>query len=124
LRLSEAGWRSRYIPEAIVRHSGQGSQRQPGEPFRALQDPANPRWRQLIEFRVRNRLLAMTRHARGWRRVRFRLGFPAYWTVRCLRYLAAGRFGAPRAVFDGWRGYRRLRQQPFIDELAAQDKIT
>lgn len=117
LRLRAAGWRSTYVPEAIVHHRGQGSQRRTDEPFRPLQDPENPRWETLFELQVSNRLLAMTEHARGWQRVRFRIGFPLYVSARCLRYLAGGRLRAPAAALRGWMGYRRLRRQPFIDEL-------
>lgn len=119
LRVRAAGWALRYVPEALVRHRGQGSQRRPGEAFLPIRHPHNPRLAFYLHQIVRNRLLTMDRHARGRRAVAFWLAFPPYWALHCLRYLLHRRWDAVAAVGRGVRDYLDARRRPFVDELSA-----
>lgn len=119
LRLRTAGWRLRHVPSAVAYHLGQASQRRDSEPFRPIHHPRHPRLERLIELRVANRLLTARRHASGLDRLRFALGFPAYWSGKCLQAALAGRPRAFTAAARGVARFRRLRRLPSEDEVFA-----
>ena len=120
LRLRAGGWTLRYVPEALVRHAGQGSQRAPGETFVPIHRPDNPRAERLAELQVCNRLLTVRRHATPGQRLAFGLWSPLHWSRRCLGALVSGRPGVATALVRGLRRYRRLRGRPPATELFAE----
>ena len=101
LRVQEMGWTIRYVPEALVLHKVQGTQRKRGEGFLPLQHPHNPQLPFLMRHITKNRLLTMTAHARGRDAVRFWTFFPAFWAAKCLQFALHGRWDAVYAVAKG-----------------------
>jgi len=118
-RVQEAGWKIRYIPEALVFHKGQGSQRKEKEDdkFIPLESPENPRLVFIVYHLTRNRLLNMWLHARGINAFKFSMGFPIYYAVRCLSYMSHGRWDAVCAMYRGVVDFVTCRMQPYRDEL-------
>ncbi len=101
LRVQEWGWTIRYVPEAVVLHKVQGSQRKEGEGFLPIQHPRNPRLPFLMRHITKNRLLTMAAHARGSNAVRFWSFFPLFWTAKCLQFALHRRWDAIYAVARG-----------------------
>ena len=98
LRIIKAGWKIRYIPSAVVLHDEQGSQRKKHEKEYSIQDPRNPRLAFYMYHRIRNKLLVFTSHAHGLQLIQFWLGFPAYWSAKCIQFAMHGRWDAVRSV--------------------------
>jgi len=118
-RVKDAGWKIRYIPEALVFHKGQGSQRKENEydKFISVESPENPRLVFMVYHLTRNRLLNMWLHARGINAFKFSMGFPIYCTARCLSYLSHGRWDAVCAMYRGAMDFVACCRQPYRDEL-------
>jgi GT2 family glycosyltransferase len=118
LRVQRAGWTIRYVPEAIVRHKGQGSERKDeGEPFISILSPKSPRLAFYAFHVTKGRLLSMFLHARGMNAVRFLAWFPPYLLYKSLQYARYARYDGIRAVFGGARAFAAVARDPFVDEL-------
>lgn len=101
LRVQEMGWTIRYVPDALVLHKVQGTQRGQGEGFLPLQHPRNPQLPFLMRHITKNRLLTMTAHAKGSNAFRFWSSFPFFWAAKCLQFALHGRWDAVYAVVRG-----------------------
>lgn len=121
IRLRAAGWSLRYVPEAVVRHAGQGSQRTDGEPFVPIDRADNPRAAMLTELRVCNRLLTVSQHAGFFRSSVFAACFAAEWTIRSLTAIAGGHPEIPAAVGRGMARFGRLRRLHPSTELVENE---
>lgn len=117
LRVKEAGWRLRYVSGARIRHRGQGSQRKESQGFLSPKHPRNPNLSFVLYHMTKNQLLGMGIHAKGANRLRFRVGFPAFLLLDCVRYIMAGRWRVMGDVAKGLSGYCHARRLPFRDEL-------
>lgn len=123
LRVIAAGSRVRYVPEAIVMHKGQGSQRKDGQEFLPIQHPRNPRLPFFMYHVTKNKLLLMTTHAKGWRAVQFWSIFPIFWTIKCLQFFLYDRWDAVTAVIQGIKDFYHNRNKPFTCELTTKVEL-
>ena len=117
LRVREAGWTIRYVPEAVVMHKGQGSLRKDGNEFFPIQHPRNPRLDFFMYHITKNRLLTMFIYTRGWNAVMFWSFFPIYQAAKCVQFAFHGRWTAVKAVAQGVRDFSSARKQLFVNEL-------
>jgi GT2 family glycosyltransferase len=107
LRASENGIRIRYIPQSLILHRVQGSSRGGGkiqDSFWSIESKNLP----FYAFHViRNRLLNVYLHARGWQRLTVMVFFPLFLIRRGVPFLIGGRVdaiaGMFRGIFDFWR---------------------
>ncbi len=117
LRIQSKGWIIRYVPEALVRHKGQGSVRKKGESFVDIDSALNPSYPFYLYHRTKNRLLTASIHARGADAARFLTFYPAVLALTCARAARHRRWDGIRAVFSGLRDSIPEIRQPFVDEL-------
>lgn len=117
LRLAQSGHTIFYVPQAIVLHRVQGSQRNDDDQFFTLLSPHNPRLPFLIYHIIQNRFLNMYKYAHGWQRIAFLFFFPTYVVSKALQYLIYGRWDAVRAMVKGYLSYRKLRKAFYVDEI-------
>jgi hypothetical protein len=111
LRIAAGGWKIRYVPSAVMLHDEQGSQRNRQDKRYSIQDPRNPRLPFYMYHRIRNKLLVFARHARGVHFIQFWVGFPIYWSAKCVQFAMYGRFDALRSVVRAIQDYRRLQRK-------------
>ena len=118
LRTSEAGWRILYCPEAVLLHKLHGGQsyRKKTGPIPSGH-PENPNLIFFISNMVANRLLTMSLHARGLNALAFVFGFPLFFLYDGVRYGAAGRLDAVRAMMAAVAHFFILKKQAFKNEL-------
>ena len=117
LRIMQAGWKIRYVPDAIVKHKVQGSYRKKGEKFYPIQHPRNANLEFFVYHLTKNRLLTMDKYAKGWKSIQFWCYFPLFWTANCLRYARYGRWKAISAIMRGVYDFIVTRRVPFKNEL-------
>lgn len=117
LRVQRTGWMIRYVPEALVRHRGQGSERGGEEAFIPILSPRNPRLPFYALHVSKGRLLSMLVHARGTNALRFCAGFPLFCFRKCLQYALHGRWDGIHALLRGLRGGVSAAREPFVNEL-------
>lgn len=105
LRISELGWRIRYVPTVLVHHVVQASSR--GEQgFVSSLSPLNQNLRFYLFHLVRNRLINMHLHAKGLNRLIFIVGFSLLLLKKSLHCAMHQRWDGIDAIIRGWRSYR------------------
>lgn len=101
LRAQELGIRIRYIPQSLVLHRVQGSSRDATNDrsdFWSCENPSLP----FYTFHVmRNRMLNIQLHARGWERLVALTFFPFLLLRRAIPFLLGGRYDAVTAMLKG-----------------------
>jgi GT2 family glycosyltransferase len=118
LRVREAGWTIRYVPEALVYHKGQASGREKEEPFQPLTSPDNPRLAFNMFQVTKNRLLNMSSHARGAAGLQFLCFFPVFLLKKCAQFALHGRWDGVRAILKGIVAFLSDVRKPRVNELA------
>jgi GT2 family glycosyltransferase len=115
LRASAAGFRIRYVPRSLVLHRVQGSVRDGASEPSDFWSVGNSSLAFYAFHVMRNRMLNVHLHARGWRWVTAMLCFPLMLVRRSVPFLIGGRIDAIvamfRGTFDSWR-VRRLPGLP------------
>ena len=101
IRISNAGYKIIYIPDAIVYHRGQGSRRKKHEPFLELKSPHNPNLCFYMYHLTCNRLLNAYKHARGVNLIKFLFYFPLYNLYQIFLYLKHRKFGVTKSMLSG-----------------------
>ncbi len=101
LRAAESGIRIRYVPQALVLHRAQGSSRTTDSGPADFWSCANPSLPFYAFHVMRNRLLNIRLHARGWRRLVALVCFPALIARRTIPFLLGGRIDAIAAMVRG-----------------------
>jgi GT2 family glycosyltransferase len=117
IRVREAGWKLRYIPQAVVKHKVQGGQKQGGKDIYSILSPRNPKLPFYLFHIVRNRLLNMFIHAHGINFLIFLLIFPLYLIKKIFEYSCYRRFDGITAILKGIASFYRERHKPFVNEL-------
>lgn len=104
LRVLSAGYRIRYVPEALVYHVAQGSQ---GKDVQSLDmfSGKNPRLPFFVYYAARNRFFTVFTHGRFLQKLIFLIGFTAWFARAGLNWLRYRRFDAFRALFCGIRDF-------------------
>jgi GT2 family glycosyltransferase len=105
LRTLELGWKIRYIPAALVLHVVQASSR--GEQgFVSSLSALNKNLHFYVFHLVRNRLINMRLHAKGFNRLIFVIGFTLLILNKSLHFARHQRWDGIGAIIRGWRSYR------------------
>ncbi|OEU63624.1 MAG: hypothetical protein BBJ57_13320 [Desulfobacterales bacterium PC51MH44] len=100
LRVQKSGWTIRYVPEAVVSHKGQGSQRNKNQ-FLPIDHPHNPHLPFFMYHLTKNRLLTMFTHSEGLNGLKFWAIFPIYVAAKSIQYLLNKRTDAVAAIVRG-----------------------
>ncbi len=117
LRAREAGIRIRYVPHSLVLHKCQGSVQKTGRSTGDIWNVNNPRLPFYAFHIIRNRLLNMYFHARGFNGLVFACFFPLYILRRAIPFAWGRRFDAIRAMAKGARSFWKTRHDVFVNEL-------
>lgn len=117
IRVREAGWKLRYIPQAVVKHKVQGGQKQGGNAIYSMLSPRNPKLPFYLFHIMRNRLLNMFIHAHGINFLIFLSIFPLYWVKKIFEYIYYRRFDGIAAILKGIASFYQERHKPFVNEL-------
>ncbi len=96
LRLTAAGRPLVYVPAATVVHRVGTSSTRQGQPF-------------VWYHMTRNRLLTVSKHARGGQKVRFFVVWPLWWAFKGLMFAMQSKPEVTRAMWQGVQDYRARR---------------
>ncbi len=100
-RARSAGYRIRYVPEALVYHRKSASSGGGDSPFK-------------LYYATRNRIAVLRRHGSPARFFVFSAEFAATRLIRAAQYVARGRGDLAAAMLRGWAdGYRRRMGRTF-----------
>jgi GT2 family glycosyltransferase len=125
LRITRAGHKILFLPEARVFHRVQGSHREVTSDFYPLADPRNPKLPFFLFHLNRNRLLTMITHAGASEWFRFLTVYPIYMGLKCIQWALYARWAAFGAVFRGvWDFWTDARHLPIINELTDPEAPT
>jgi GT2 family glycosyltransferase len=112
LRAAAQGLRIRYVPHCLILHRVQGSLRDDASHPSDFWSVGNARLPFYAFHVMRNRMLNVHLHARGWDRVTAMLFFPLMFVRRAIPFLCAGRIDAIvamiRGAYDSWN----VKQMP------------
>ena len=122
LRARENGIRIRYIPGSLVLHRVQGSSRDGHEDRGNFWSVKNPRLPFYAFHVMRNRLLNISLHARGWDRMTAVVFFPLMVVRRAVPFMLGRRFDAVTAMFKGMADFWRTRRTATADTCCASRK--
>lgn len=111
LRALKNGWEIRYVPDSLVHHKGQGSNRIDDGPFVPLLDSKNPKMEFFIYHSVKNRLMNIWDNASTLDSIKFFTVFPVYITVLILRCLLKGKIVAMFKTMSAIRDFSKIRNQ-------------
>ena len=100
LRIVKNGLRILYVPDAVVYHKGQGSQRGK-QKFYPIDHAKNPKLPFYVYHLTKNRLLTIRQHASGMNAMKFWSFFPFFMMIRSMQYLIHGRLEAVDAIRKG-----------------------
>jgi GT2 family glycosyltransferase len=114
LRTHEIGWGIRYEPSALVLHKVQASSRG-DQGFVGMLSPFNKNLAFYAYHVVRNRLINMRLHAKGFNRIKFFVGFFLLMSKKSIHFLIHKRFDGINAIFKGWQSYRKSVANPIND---------
>lgn len=106
LRIQDLGWSIRYEPGALVFHRVQASSRDKQQEFVEMWSALNQNLPFYVYHLVRNRLINMRLHAKGFNRFIFIMGFSLFLLKKSLHFLVHKRWDGIAAIFKGWRSYR------------------
>lgn len=101
LRAVESGIRIRYNPHSLVLHRAQGSSRDANSDRYEFWSVENPKLPFYTFHVIRNRMLNVYLHARGWQRLTAMAFFPLMLARRAVPFLMGGRIDAVVAMFQG-----------------------
>lgn len=104
LRVINAGYRIRYVPEALVYHIAQGSQ---GKDVQSIDmfSGKNPRLPFFVYYAARNRFFTVFTHGRFLQKILFLIGFAAWFGRGGLNWIMYRRVDAFKALFRGLRDF-------------------
>jgi len=104
LRVLSAGYRIRYVPEALVYHVAQGSQ---GKDVQSLDmfSGKNPRLPFFVYYAARNRFFTVFTHGRFLQKLIFLIGFTAWFGRGGLNWIRYRRLDAFNALYRGLRDF-------------------
>ncbi len=102
LKILKQGLLIRYIPDAVVRHIGQGSQGELGNNY-SMYDPQNPKLTFFVYYTTRNRFFTVHKHGNLVQRATFYVGFPIWIVRRGMPWLLHGRFDAFKALYKAMK---------------------
>lgn len=122
LRFQERGWRIWYEPKAVVRHIGQGSQKNRNG-FVGRFHHRNPNLAFLVFHCVKNQLLNMSMHARGKNRLIFLGGYPIFIALKTLQWALHNRIDAIRSLVMALIAYRRERDNKQAPAVSGSEPI-
>jgi GT2 family glycosyltransferase len=105
LRTQELGWKIVYEPTALVLHVVQASSRN-DQNFVGMLSPLNSNLSFYTYHLVRNRLINMRLHAKGFNRFVFVLGFTLLLLKKSIHFAMHKRWDGISGIFKGWRSYR------------------
>jgi GT2 family glycosyltransferase len=109
LRCVRAGWKIIYVPRAMIEHKVQASMNKVGGEFFPILHPLNVNLAFYVYHIVRNVLITMSLHGKGLNRIKFWIGFPAYWMYKNMQFICTGRIDGIKAFFRGWKDFLILR---------------
>lgn len=89
-----------YIPDAVVYHKGQGSQRK-SKIFYPIEHAKNPNLPFYIYHLTKNKLLVVRQHASMVNKFKFYIFFSFFMIIRCIQYIFYRRFDAIYALRKG-----------------------
>jgi len=112
LRAAAEGFRIRYVPPSLILHRVQGSLRKGASEPSDFWSVGNPSLTFYAFHVMRNRMLNVHLHARGWQWVAAMLCFPLMLVRRSVPFLIAGRIDAVIAMLRGTRDSWRARRLP------------
>lgn len=100
IKIIKNKYRILYVPEAVVYHKGQGSQRDT-EQFLPIEHPQNPKLPFFLYHLTKNRLLTIQKHASFSESLKFWIYYPAFLLFKISQYLINRRFDGIQAIFKG-----------------------
>jgi len=107
IRAINLGWKIRYEPSALLMHSVQASSRG-GQGYVEMLSPQNDNLNFYLYHVIRNRLINMRIHAKGFRRLIFILGFTALMIKKLAIYSIHKRWDAIYIIAKSFRAYRKI----------------
>ena len=107
LRVIGNGYSIIYEPKALVYHKVQGSLRKKGEKYISGWSPNNPNLSFYVYHGVRNILLNMHDHAKGFNLILFALFFPVLLLKKAFSFLLNGRYDAIKAICKAYNSYKK-----------------
>lgn len=120
IRITEAGYKIKYLPSSLLYHKAEGSLRANGEPVLLLHSPKNPKLPFYVYHLVHNRLLTVHKHAHGLEKWSFYSYFFPFWGYKLLQFAFYRRVDGIRAVLKAYFDYHQLSDQPYQDEVTHQ----
>lgn len=105
LSVLRARKRIRLMPDAVIRHVGQGSilgeDHEKARSNRGILNPFNPKLPFYVRLLARNRWLTVRRHGGIRGLTIYAVAGSVWWSLKAFRFLMAGRVDAVRALFKG-----------------------
>ncbi|MCI5157345.1 MAG: glycosyltransferase family 2 protein [Candidatus Electrothrix sp. AUS1_2] len=101
IRIARSNQKIYYVPDAIVYHKGQGSQRK-DEKFYPIEHPKNPNLSFYIYHLTKNKLLVIRQHATIANKMKFYFFFSLRMLIKCLQYIFHKRLDAVKAFLKGF----------------------
>jgi hypothetical protein len=123
LRASAEGLRIRYVPRSLILHRVQGSVRDGASELSDFWSVGNAQLPFYAFHVMRNRMLNVHLHARGWQWVTAMLFFPLMLVRRSIPFLIGGRIDAIMAMFRGTFDSWRARRMPGILRGRIADEV-
>lgn len=108
LRVIAEGYRIRYVPTAIIRHTGQGSLLKEGKTL-TIFSGKNLQLPFFIYHSVKNRFLTVYKHGSATKRLIFYIGFTAWISLKSLSWIRYCRPDAFAALYRGLRDVAKVK---------------
>jgi GT2 family glycosyltransferase len=109
LRTMEKGFRIRYVPNSLILHRTQGSDPEAAKGAQNFWSIENPKLPFYAFHIIRNRLINVYLHARGWDLIKVLVFFPLFIVRRAIPLIMGGRWDAVKAMFKGMADFWRSR---------------
>lgn len=109
LRITKNKMKIIYVPQALVFHRCQGSQRKYEEKLFPMLHPLNPKLEYYLYHNIKNRFILVSTHANGYAKIKFYSYFQVYMLWKCIGYIAYGKFGAINSVLTAVNDYRKKK---------------
>lgn len=121
LRARSQGIRIRYLPSAFILHRAQGSSKDSDQDRTEFWSTGNPQLPFLCYHVIRNRLLNIATHARGWDLCVALFFFPLFLIRRAAPFIRRGRLDAAWALLRGVAGFFRAGRATPVEEWPRED---
>jgi GT2 family glycosyltransferase len=113
IRIIKKNYKIIYVPDSVVYHKCQGSQRK-SQKFYRLDDPKNPNLPFLLYNLNKNRIITIFQHASLRQKIHFLSYYPLTIIFKCFKYLSYKRVDSVIAIFNSTYDALKSFRKPLI----------